>query len=254
MSETISQRLKAALDTLPLVAILRGVEPGEAEVIGEALVEAGFRLIEVPLNSPLPFKSIEALAGRFGEVAVIGEALVEAGFRLIEVPLNSPLPFKSIEALAGRFGEVAVIGAGTVLEPAAVARLEAAGGQLVVMPHSDPGVIKAAKAMGLACLPGIATPTEAFAALAAGADALKLFPAEILPPAAVKAMLAVLPKGTGLFPVGGIAPETMAAYVAAGAKGFGLGSALYKPGMTPAEVGRNARAFVQAWQALKRAG
>lgn len=216
MSESIGSKLDAALAQLPLVAILRGLAPEEAEAIGEALVEAGFRLIEVPLNSPEPFTSIERLARRFGEAAVIG--------------------------------------AGTVLEPAAVARLEAAGGSLVVMPHADPAVITAAKAMGLACLPGIATPTEAFAALAAGADGLKLFPAEILPPVAVKAMLAVLPKGTGLFPVGGIAPTSMAAYVAAGARGFGLGSALYRPGMAPAAVGENARAFVQAWQALKRAG
>jgi len=216
MSETIETWLRAALETLPLIAILRGLRPEEAVAVGEVLVDTGFRLIEVPLNSPEPFKSIERLARACGERAVIG--------------------------------------AGTVLEPAAVARLEAAGGSLVVMPHGDPDVIKAAKAMGLACLPGIATPTEAFAALAAGADALKLFPAEILPPAAVKAMLAVLPKGTGLFPVGGIAPETMAPYVAAGAEGFGLGSALYRPGMSPAEIGENARAFVQAWQALKRAG
>ncbi len=156
--------------------------------------------------------------------------------------------------LAERFGQSCVIGAGTVLDPAAVAKLEAAGGQLVVMPHADPAVITAAKAMGLACVPGVATPTEAFAALAAGADALKLFPAENLPPAVVKAMLAVLPKGTRLLPVGGIAPESMANYVAAGTAGFGLGSALYKPGMTPAEVADRAAAFVTAWRALKPAG
>jgi 2-dehydro-3-deoxyphosphogalactonate aldolase len=213
MTGTAVDRLQKAMAALPLVAILRGLEP------------------------------VEALA--------IGEVLVEAGFRIIEVPLNSPLPFQSIEALARRFGGDCIIGAGTVLDPAAVARLEAAGGELVVMPHGDPAVIKAAKAMGLACVPGIATPTEAFAALAAGADALKLFPAEILPPAAVKAMLAVLPKGTALLPVGGIEPATMAAYVAAGAKGFGLGSALFKPGMTATDVGERAAMFVRAFQELK---
>ncbi len=213
MTKTAADKLQAAMAALPLVAILRGVESAE--------------------------------------VLAIGEVLVAAGFRIIEVPLNSPLPFASIEALARRFGDSCVIGAGTVLDPTAVARLEAAGGELVVMPHGDEDVIKAAKAMGLACVPGIATPTEAFAALAAGADALKLFPAEILPPAAVKAMLAVLPKGTALLPVGGIEPDSMAAYVAAGAKGFGLGSALFKPGMTAADVGERAGKFVQAWQRLK---
>ena len=213
MTETASAKLQASMAALPLVAILRGLEPGEALAIGEVLVEAGFRIIEVPLNSPRPFASIEALARRFGSSCLIG--------------------------------------AGTVLDPPSVARLEAAGGELVVMPHGDAAVIKAAKAMGLACAPGVATPTEAFAALAAGADALKLFPAEILPPAAVKAMLAVLPKGTSLLPVGGIEPGTMAGYVAAGAKGFGLGSALFKPGMTAAEVGDRAAAFVQAFQRLK---
>ena len=213
MTGTAVDRLQKAMAALPLVAILRGLEP------------------------------VEALA--------IGEVLVEAGFRIIEVPLNSPLPFQSIEALARRFGGDCIIGAGTVLDPAAVARLEAAGGELVVMPHGDPAVIKAAKAMGLACVPGVATPTEAFAALAAGADALKLFPAEILPPAAVKAMLAVLPKGTALLPVGGIEPATMAAYIAAGAKGFGLGSALFKPGMTATDVGERAAMFVRAFQELK---
>ena len=213
MNGTVQAKLEAVMAELPLVAILRGIRPDEAVAMGEALVDAGFRIIEVPLNSPEPFKSIEALAGRFG-----GSCL---------------------------------IGAGTVLEPAAVARLEAAGGELVVMPHGDPDVIKAAKAMGLACVPGVATPTEAFTALAAGADALKLFPAEALPPAVVKAMLAVLPLGTAILPVGGIEPAAMAGYVAAGARGFGLGSALFKPGMTPGEVGQRAAAFVQAWQALR---
>ncbi len=214
MSAAVRQRLDAAMAALPLVAILRGLRPDDAEAVGAALVEAGFRLIEVPLNSPDPFRSIEKLARRFGDTAVIG--------------------------------------AGTVLETAAVGRLKEAGGELVVMPHADVRVIAEAKAQGLVCVPGIATPTEAFAALAAGADGLKIFPAEILPPKAVKAMLAVLPKGTRLLPVGGIEPATMAGYVAAGAAGFGLGSALFKPEFAPAEVGARARAFVDAWSELRR--
>jgi 2-dehydro-3-deoxyphosphogalactonate aldolase len=213
MTETATAKLEAAMAALPLVAILRGLKPEEA----------------------LP----------------VGEVLVGVGFRLIEVPLNSPDPFRSIELLARRFGDGCIIGAGTVLEVAAVARLEAAGGELVVMPHGDAAVIKAAKAMGLACVPGVATPTEAFAALAAGADALKLFPAEALPPAVVKAMLAVLPSGTALLPVGGIDPAAMAGYVAAGARGFGLGSALFRPGMTVDDVRARAAAFVDAWRALR---
>jgi 2-dehydro-3-deoxyphosphogalactonate aldolase len=144
-----------------------------------------------------------------------------------------------------------VVGAGTVLRAADAARIAAAGGSLCVMPHGDPVVIAAAKEAGLACLPGVATPTEAFAALAAGADGLKLFPAEALPPGVVKAWTAVLPKGTRLCPVGGIEPATMAAYVAAGASGFGLGSALYRPGMAAAEVATRARAFVAAWRARR---
>lgn len=201
-----------AMAALPLIAILRGVRPEEAEAVGGALLDAGVTLIEVPLNSPEPFRSIEILATR----------------------------------LAGR----AVVGAGTVLRAADTARIAAAGGSLCVMPHADPVVIAAAKEAGLVCLPGVATPTEAFAALAAGADGLKLFPAEVLPPAVVKAWRAVLPKGTRLFPVGGIEPASMAGYVGAGASGFGLGSALYKPGMEAGEVAGRARGFVAAWRAL----
>jgi 2-dehydro-3-deoxyphosphogalactonate aldolase len=130
-----------------------------------------------------------------------------------------------------------------VTSPDAVREVNLAGGKLIVMPHGDVSVIRAAKLSGLACMPGIATPTEAFAALGAGADALKLFPAEALPPPVVKAMLAILPKGTRLFPVGGITPDTMAVYLKAGAAGFGLGSALFKPGDTPAQVAEHARAF-----------
>ncbi|MBN9531498.1 MAG: 2-dehydro-3-deoxy-6-phosphogalactonate aldolase [Alphaproteobacteria bacterium] len=199
------------LDALPLVAILRGVTPDEAVGIGEALVAAGFTTIEVPLNSPDPMVSIARLAGRFG----------------------------------GR----CLIGAGTVLRVSDVAAVAATGAKLIVMPHADPVIITAAKAHGLVCVPGVATPTEAFAALAAGADGLKAFPAEQIGPEVIKAWRAVLPNATRVMPVGGITPARMAVYRAAGATGFGLGSALYKPGMDAAAVGANARAFVEAWTA-----
>jgi 2-dehydro-3-deoxyphosphogalactonate aldolase len=201
--------LQELLAPLPLIAILRGVRPAEA--IG------------------------------------IGAVLIETGFVAIEVPLNSPEPQESIRLLAEAFGDQALIGAGTVLDPADVDRIADAGGRLIVMPHGDPVVIRAAKQRGLLCVPGVATPTEAFAALAAGADALKLFPAEALPPAVVKAWRAVLPKELWLLPVGGIRPDSMAAYLEAGANGFGLGSALYQPGMTPAALAATARAFADAY-------
>ena len=205
--------LQEQLRGMPLVAILRAVEPEEAVAIGQVLLEAGFRAIEVPLNSPQPLRSIAALASAFGERAVVG--------------------------------------AGTVLDPGDVERIAAAGGRLIVMPHADQAVIRAAKARALWCVPGVATPTEAFCALAAGADALKMFPAEALPPAVVKAWRAVLPAEAWLLPVGGITPERMAPYVAAGANGFGLGSALYQRGSTPAETAARARAFAAAWRNLK---
>jgi 2-dehydro-3-deoxyphosphogalactonate aldolase len=204
--------LNAALQHLPLVAILRGVKPDEVEEIAEALYAEGFRVIEVPLNSPDALDSIARLARR--------------------MPAD------------------AVLGAGTVLSVQAVADVQAAGGTVIVMPHADVAVIRAAKAAGLYCVPGAATPTEAFAAVAAGADAVKLFPAELVTPSVVKAMRAVLPRTLRLLPVGGITPDTMAPYKAAGAAGFGLGSALYAPGMAAAEVATRARAFVHAWQAL----
>jgi 2-dehydro-3-deoxyphosphogalactonate aldolase len=199
------------LQALPLIAILRGLTPDEA----------------------LP----------------VGEVLVQAGFRLIEVPLNSPQPLRSIERLAQAFGSHCLVGAGTVMSTAQVTDVAQAGGRLIVMPHSDAQVIRAAKAQGLWCAPGIATPTEGSAALAAGADALKLFPAELLTPAVVKALRAVFPLQVPFLPVGGITPQNLAAYRAAGASGFGLGSALYKPGMTPEQVAVQARAFVAAWNA-----
>jgi 2-dehydro-3-deoxyphosphogalactonate aldolase len=144
-----------------------------------------------------------------------------------------------------------LIGAGTVLDPGDVDRVRDAGGSLIVMPHSDLDVVRRAKELGLVCTPGVATPTEGFAALKAGADALKLFPAEAMPPHVVKAWRAVLPKDALVVPVGGIKPETMKAYVDAGADGFGLGSALFTPQMPAEEVGRNAHAFADAWAALK---
>ncbi|TLX57025.1 2-dehydro-3-deoxy-6-phosphogalactonate aldolase [Stutzerimonas nosocomialis] len=191
-----------------LIAILRGLGPDEAEAVGQALYAAGVRIIEVPFNSPEPLRSIETLRR-----TLPGDCLV---------------------------------GAGTVLRVEQVRQLKDAGGQLVVMPHCDETVIRVTVAAGLFCTPGVATPGEAFAALAAGASALKVFPAEQVGPGALKAWLTVLPTGTALLPVGGITPEGMAPYLAAGAVGFGLGSALYRPGMSPAEVGRRAQTFIQA--------
>jgi 2-dehydro-3-deoxyphosphogalactonate aldolase len=203
------------LSAFPLIAILRGLKPAKAEAIGGALVEAGFRIIEVPLNSPEPFRSIEIMANTFGPDVLVG--------------------------------------AGTVLDPADADRVRDAGGRLIVMPHSDAAVIERAVALGLACTPGVATPTEAFAALKAGAAALKMFPAENLPPVVVKAWRAVVPKDTLLLPVGGIKPDNMAPYLEAGADGFGLGSALFAPSSTAAEVRANARGFAEAWERLRPA-
>jgi 2-dehydro-3-deoxyphosphogalactonate aldolase len=194
------------LQRCPLVAILRGIRPDEVEAIGAVLVEIGFAIIEVPLNSPEPILSIRRLAERFGDRALIG--------------------------------------AGTVTEARQVADIAGAGGRLVVMPHGDPAIIRRSKAAGLIALPGFATPTEAFAALAAGADGLKLFPAEASPPTVLKAMKAVLPPAVPVLPVGGIAPEKMAAYWQVGARGFGLGSALYAPGMSADAVRGRAAAFI----------
>ncbi|KAB0490578.1 2-dehydro-3-deoxy-6-phosphogalactonate aldolase [Pseudomonas vancouverensis] len=199
---------KQALAHNGLIAILRGVQPQEAATIGQALYDAGFRLIEVPLNSPQPYDSIHIL--------------------------RTALP------------DDCLIGAGTVLTPEQVAEVKFAGGELIVMPHSDPQVMRAAKAAGLYLAPGVATPTEAFAALAEGADVLKLFPAEQMGPAVVRAWLAVLPPDTALVPVGGITPDNMQVYLEAGVKGFGLGSGLFKPGMSAQQVAANAAAYVVA--------
>lgn len=194
---------------------------------------------------------VAILRGLLPENAVeIGDRLVEAGFTTLEVPLNSPDPLESIARLANRLGDKAVVGAGTVLSAQDVSPIAGAGGTLVVMPHSNPEVIAEAKRLGLVCAPGVATPTEAFSALAAGADLLKMFPAEMLGPPILKAWRAVLPDTAGLVPVGGIAPESMAAYWQAGATGFGLGSALFHPSYTPDEVASRAQAFVAAYRRL----
>lgn len=196
----------------PLVAILRGITPPEADAVLDALVGAGFGLIEVPLNSPQPFASIARMAERAG----------------------------------GR----ARIGAGTVLTEADVARVADAGGRIVVSPNTDPAVIRATKARGLDSYPGVFTATEALAAIAAGADALKFFPADILGPAGIRAVSAVLPKGFPLLAVGGVDAGTMGDYLKAGVAGFGIGSSLYKPGISAAEVGKRAAGMIAAWQAV----
>lgn len=198
----------AAFASCPLIAILRGVRPDE--------------------------------------VVAIGEELVAAGFTLIEVPMNSPNPLDSVARLVDALGDRAMIGAGTVLTVDQVAAMRDAGGRMVISPNTNIDVIRASAAAGLVSLPGIATPSEALAALDAGATALKLFPAEAASPTILKAMRAILPSELRVLPVGGIVPEGMAPWRQAGAAGFGLGSALYKPGMTAGEVGARARAFVTA--------
>jgi 2-dehydro-3-deoxyphosphogalactonate aldolase len=199
-----------------------------------------------PWLHPLPLVAI--LRGLVPDEAVAtGRAIVEAGFRVLEVPLNSPRPTDSIALLAAALGPDVLVGAGTVMTPAQVDAVADAGGRLIVMPHADTAVIRAAKAAGLLCVPGVATPTEAFAALAAGADGLKLFPAEQAAPAVLKAWRAVLPREVPVLPVGGIAPDNMAPWVAAGAAGFGIGSALFAPGRPLDDTARRARAFAQAW-------
>lgn len=195
---------------LPLVAILRGIKPDE--------------------------------------IIAIGEILMEAGFSIIEVPLNSPEPYASIDKLAKRFGDKALVGAGTVTDQAAVKQVADAGGKIIVMPHSDERVVEAAKRSGLFALPGFSTPTEAFRMIEAGADALKMFPAEAHSPKSLKAMRAILPREIAILPVGGITSQNLADYWAAGANGFGLGSALYKPGSKPEEVAQNAAEFRKAFE------
>jgi 2-dehydro-3-deoxyphosphogalactonate aldolase len=204
--------LAAYLDPLPLIAVLRGITP-------------------------------EA-------IPAIGAALVARGFRILEVPLNSPRPYASIRMLAEHFGERCLVGAGTVTSTDEVTQVSAARGRLIVMPHGDTALIREAKRQGLVCVPGVATPTEAFAALAAGADGLKMFPAEQLPPAALKAWRAVLPRDALVFPVGGIRPDNMGLYWTVGADGFGTGSNLYAPGASVAKVDASAAAYATAFRAL----
>src|SRR4051812_5259346 len=202
------QTLAHFLGQCPLIAIIRGITPGEAEAIGDALYEGGIRIIEVPLNSPEPLKSIEALARRFGDRALVG--------------------------------------AGTVLDAADVARVKDAGGRIVVSPDTNVEVIAAAAAADLVSCPGYFTPSEAFAALRAGANGLKLFPAEAASPASLRAQRAVLPHEVPVIVVGGVRPETMRPWLEAGASGFGLGSGLYKPGQSAAETLVQARGYVAA--------
>ena len=192
----------------PLIAIIRGVRPDEVEAIGEAILSAGIRIVEVPLNSPDPLLSIERLAKRFGDEALIG--------------------------------------AGTVLDPDDVKRVARAGGRIIVSPSTDAAVIKQSWDCGLVSAPGFFTPSEAFAAIHAGAHALKLFPAEAASPAVVKAIKAVLPAEVPLIVVGGVKPDTMRPWLEAGASGFGLGSGLYKPGQSPADTAARAKAYVEA--------
>ena len=196
------------LTACPLVAILRGIRPDEVEAVGDALVAAGLRIIEVPLNSPEPFDSIARLARRFDDQVLIG--------------------------------------AGTVMRPADVGRVADLGGRLIVTPHADPALVRAAKARGMVAMPGFFTPAEAFALLDAGADALKLFPAEGGSPAMLRALRAVLPLGTMVLPVGGMDAGTMGAWRDAGAAGFGIGSAIYRPGDTAAIVAGKATTLLAA--------
>lgn len=181
------------------------------------------------------------------EAIAVGHALQAGGIRIIEVPLNSPEPFDSIERLAREFGEELLIGAGTVLTVADVDRVADAGGRLMLAPSFDAAVVKRGQARGLLTMPGVATPSEGFQALAVGADALKLFPAEMLGPPVLKAWRAVFPKTTPMFSVGGIGEHNLAAFKAAGASGVGTGSSLYSPGIAAAELTPRARVLVERW-------
>jgi 2-dehydro-3-deoxyphosphogalactonate aldolase len=209
MTQLLSQ-FRAHMDSLPLVAILRGLKPEEALDVGQAIVNAGFHILEVPLNSPDPLRSIHILAEAFPN---------------------------------------ALVGAGTVTTAQQVRDVKAAGGQLIISPHLDDNVVCEAVNLGLICVPGVATPSEAFKAIALGAHGLKLFPAEMISPAVVKSMRAVLPKHIRLIPVGGIGTHNMADYRNSGASGFGIGSALFAPGKSAQAVSKSAVSFVQAWKA-----
>ncbi len=204
-------KFNAHMDALPLVAILRGLKPEEALEVGQAIVNAGFQILEVPLNSPDPLRSIQILAEAFPN---------------------------------------ALVGAGTVTTAQQVRDIKAAGGQIIISPHLDDNVVCEAVNLGLISMPGVATPTEAFRAIALGAHGLKLFPAEMISPSVVKSMRAVLPGHVRLIPVGGIGAHNMADYRQCGASGFGIGSALYAPGKTVQAIGESAAAFVRVWHAV----
>ncbi len=208
--------LRRFLSEMPIVAILRGLKPEEV---------------------------LWAL-----------DALVTAGIRILEVPLNSPQPFDSLRRLVRRAGDDVLVGAGTVLTVEDVAMVAETGARLMVAPNCDPPVVEKAMGLGLIASPGVATPSEAFAALGAGADGLKMFPGEMLSPSVLKAWLAVLPPGTMLVPVGGVTMENMGEYISAGAAGVGIGSALYKPGVTAPELAARAGQLVQRYRQSSHAG
>ncbi|MEM6846793.1 MAG: 2-dehydro-3-deoxy-6-phosphogalactonate aldolase [Pseudomonadota bacterium] len=207
--------LDDALAAMPLISVLRGMPPAEAEGVGQALLDAGIPIMEVPLNSPEPFQSIRIQADRFGTSSIVG--------------------------------------AGTVLQPEDVARVADAGGTSIVSPNLNDEVVRATKRLGLMSVPGVFTPSEAFRALDAGADALKLFPGDGMSPKVVKAMRAVLPKGTILCVTGGVDADNIGEWMAGGADGVGIGSALYKPGKALTDVAADAKRFVDAAKAVRAA-
>ena len=205
--------IRVTLTQMPLIAILRGIPPEEAPRVAKVLIDAGIRIIEVPLNSPNPIDSIQRMVNELGEQAIFG--------------------------------------AGTVTDPQSIAKIKAAGGKLIVSPHLDVEIVRATRNKGLVSIPGVATPSEALTALSAGANALKLFPGEALPPRVLRSIKVVLPLQTLLLPVGGITQENMADYWQAGAGGFGIGSNLYAPGRSIDEITRRARALVETINGLR---
>ena len=208
--------------------------------------DAAFYLNQMPLIAIL--RGIKA-----DEILEYAEIIVAAGWRVIEIPLNSPDPLKSIEKLTAKYGDEILIGAGTVLNIDSVQKVAAAGGRVIVAPNTDVDVIRAALDHDMAVMPGFLTPTEGFLAYEAGARYLKLFPADSMGPAYIKAVKSVLPGDARIIPVGGVTPETIASYHAAGCSAYGVGSPLYKPGMAVAEVEKNAQNFAEACRAIRTA-